>query len=95
MQDMTDIQDTEGKDRPADAKAEKKSLNLRLEADQADKLAIVAQIDGVAITQAIRDAIDDYIEERAADEEFRRRSRAVLERQLAILEELTARADDG
>ena len=56
---------------------ESKAMTLRLSAEQADELKAVADADGVSVTEAVRQAIDDHIAARAADEEFRARLAAV------------------
>ena len=67
---------------------ESKAMTLRLSAEQADELKAVADADGVSVTEAVRQAIDDHIAARAADEEFRARLAASIERNRRILDRL-------
>ena len=67
---------------------ESKAMTLRLSAEQADELKAVADADGVSVTEAVRQAIDDHIVARAADEEFRARLAASIERNRRILDRL-------
>lgn len=65
-----------------------KAMTLRLPADQAEALEKVAEVDGISVTEAIREAIDEHIAARAADEEFRERLRASIARNQRILDRL-------
>lgn len=67
---------------------EQKAMTLRLPAEQAEALEKVAEIDGVSLTEAIREAIDTHIAERAADEEFQQRLKASMDRHQRILDRL-------
>ncbi len=66
-----------------------KAMTLRLPADQAETLEKVAEIDGVSVTEAIRDAIDKHIAARSADQEFRQRLASSMERHQRILDRLS------
>lgn len=65
-----------------------KATTLRLEEEQAEQLETVARVDGVPISEAIRDAIAKHIEERRNDTEFQARLKASLERNREILRKL-------
>lgn len=65
-----------------------KAMTLRLPAEQAEALAKVAEVDGVSVSEAIREAIEQHIAARAADEEFRARLAASMERNQRILDRL-------
>ena len=39
-----------------------KAMTLRLTAEQADALEMVAEVDGVSMSEAVRDAIERHIE---------------------------------
>lgn len=65
--------------------ADMKALNLRVPAQQALELELLADVDGVAVAEAVRQAIDHYINERTQDEEFRRRSQEALDERIAVL----------
>ena len=47
-----------------------KAMTLRLDADQAEALEYIAEVDGVSVSEAVRDAIESHIETRRADDEF-------------------------
>lgn len=65
-----------------------KAMTLRLPADQADALELVAEVDGVSVSEAVRDAIESHIETRRADDGFQERLAASMERYQRILERL-------
>ncbi len=67
---------------------DQKAMTLRLSAEQAEALEKVAEIDGVSLTEAIRDAIDAHIAERTVDEAFQQRLRASMDRHQRILDRL-------
>lgn len=66
-----------------------KAMTLRLPAEQAEALEKVAEVDGVSVTEAIREAIDQHISTRAADAAFRARLAASMERNQRILDRLS------
>ena len=66
-----------------------KAMTLRLPAEQAEALEKVAEVDGVSVTEAIREAIEQHIAARAADKEFRARLAASMERNQRILDRLS------
>jgi hypothetical protein len=65
---------------------------LRLPMDQDEALQELAQIDGVSVTDAIRAAIDRWLEERPSDPEFQSRLDESIERNQAQLERLMRHA---
>jgi predicted DNA-binding protein len=67
---------------------ETKATTLRLGKELAEDLETVAQVDGVPISEAIRDAITKHIEERRQDADFQARLKASLERNQEILRKL-------
>ena len=67
---------------------ERKAMTVRIPADQAAELEAVAQVDGVPVAEAIREAIAEHIEARRKDKAFRARLEASLERNRLILEKL-------
>ena len=64
---------------------------LRLEADQEDLLREMARIDGIPVSDEIREAIGAHIERRRKDAAFQARLRASLERHRELLENLADR----
>ncbi len=65
-----------------------KAMTLRLPADQAEALEVVAEVDGVSVSEAVRDAIENHIESRRADDGFQERLVASMARYRRILERL-------
>jgi hypothetical protein len=65
-----------------------KAMTLRVEEEQAEQLEAVARVDGVPISEAIRDAIARHIDERRNDAEFQARLKESLERNQEILRKL-------
>lgn len=67
-----------------------KALTLRLPPEQAEALEAIAGVDEVSINEEIRRAIASHIEVRRQDGEFRKRLKASMERNAAILERLAS-----
>ena len=67
---------------------ERKAMTVRIPSDQAAELEAVAQVDGVPVSEAIRQAISEHIQTRRRDADFRARLKASLERNQKILEKL-------
>ena len=65
-----------------------KAMTLRLPTEQADALELVADVDGVSMSEAVRDAIESHIESRRSDEAFQQRLAASMERHKRILDRL-------
>jgi len=65
-----------------------KAMTLRLPAEQADALELVAQVDGVSVSQAVRDAIESHIDSRRADDGFQQRLAESMARYQRILDRL-------
>lgn len=63
-----------------------KAMTLRLAADQAAALEKVADVDGVPVAQAVRDAIERHIEERRRDPAFAKRLSEYAEQHREILD---------
>lgn len=65
-----------------------RAMTIRFDEQQAEELEAVARVDGVPISEAIREAISKHIEERRQDKEFQTRLQTSLERNREILEKL-------
>ena len=65
-----------------------KVMTIRLDEEQAEQLAAIAQTEGVSVSQAIREAIAELVEARRKDAAFQERLRASVERNRKILERL-------
>jgi len=63
-------------------------MTLRLTDEQAALLEAVANVDDVSMQEAIRNAIDKYIEGRRRDDAFRKRLQDSMRRNRDILEKL-------
>lgn len=67
---------------------EKKAMTLRLPGDTARNLELTAQVDGVTISDAVREAIETHIRSRREDDEFRERLRHSVEENNELLKRL-------
>lgn len=67
---------------------ETKVTTIRQPADQADDLEFIARVDGVPVSEAIRDAIAAHIEARRADPAFQQRLRERMDADRNILKRL-------
>jgi hypothetical protein len=65
-----------------------RARTLRLQAEQAETLEAIADIDELSINEEIRLAIAAHIEARRADPAFRTRLKASIKRNQGILERL-------
>jgi hypothetical protein len=63
-------------------------MSLRLGQDLGAELAVVARADGMAISEAIRKAIEHYIEVRRKDRAFRERLKKLLEEDQEVFKRL-------
>jgi hypothetical protein len=68
--------------------ADQKNMTLRLSAAQADELEAVARVEGISVSDAVREAITEHIDRKRKDKAFRERLRVVMERDREILERL-------
>ena len=66
----------------------RKAMTLRIDIDTAEQLEAVAQVEGVPVSDVIREALVHHIEMRRTDANFQRRLRESLERNKTILERL-------
>jgi hypothetical protein len=55
-----------------------KNLAIRLEEDQHAQLTLLAQLDELSVTDAIRQAIDQWIESKRSNPQLQQRAEAVL-----------------
>ncbi len=67
-----------------------KAMTLRLTAEQAEALEFIAEVDGVSVSEAVRDAIESHIESRRADDGFQERLAASMQRHKRILDRLAS-----
>jgi post-segregation antitoxin (ccd killing protein) len=65
-----------------------KNMTLRLSAEQAAELEVVARAEGISVSDAVREAIAEHIERKRTDAAFRERLRTVVARDREILERL-------
>lgn len=66
-----------------------KSMTLRLPDQQAADLEALARVEGIPVSQAVRDAIASHIDERRKDKEFRNRLKRMIGENQEILERLS------
>lgn len=67
---------------------ETKVTTIRQSAEQADELDFVARVDGVPVSEAIRDAIAAHIDARRSDPAFQQRLRERIDADRNILKRL-------
>jgi len=65
-----------------------KIMTLRLPDAQAEELGAVARVDGVPVSEAIRDAITAHIASRRKDQAFRERLEQMMHSNREVLERL-------
>ena len=65
-----------------------KAMTLRLPVEQAEALELIAEVDGMSMSEAVRDAIESHIETRRADDAFQKRLAASMKRHQRILDRL-------
>jgi len=67
-----------------------KAMTLHLSSEQAKALEFIADVDGVSVSEAARDAIKNHIQSRRADNGFQERLAASMERHKRILQRLAS-----
>jgi predicted transcriptional regulator len=67
-----------------------KSVLLRLDAELADRVAAMAEVEGTSASDVMRAAIAAHVEQRRRDPEFQRQVKAALARQRRVLRLLEA-----
>ena len=67
---------------------EQKAITVRLDADQAADIEVVAAADGVSVAEEIRRAVADRIDARRGDPAFQERIRSIIEQNQRVLERL-------
>jgi predicted transcriptional regulator len=73
---------------PKATKGEQKSVLLRLDADLADQVGAVAQVEGRSVSDVMRQAIVEHVERRRQDPAFQRRVKESLRRHEKLLRQL-------
>ena len=68
--------------------AETKNLLLRLDPDLAEQLQAVASVEGRSVSEVVREAISELVEQRRNDTAFQRQLRATTRRNEKILRRL-------
>jgi predicted DNA-binding protein len=69
-------------------KEDTKAMTLRLPSETAKDLEATAKVDGVTVSEAVREAIETHIESRRKDTDFRDRLRRSIEENKELLERL-------
>jgi len=67
-----------------------KVMTLCLPAEQAEALEFIADVDGVSVSEAVRDTIETHMESRRADNGFQERLAASMDRHKRILQRLAS-----
>ena len=68
--------------------ARQKALTVRLDPNQHAELEAVARVDETTVSESIRTAVDEYIEAKRTDHEFRSRLKSHIEQNREILDRL-------
>ena len=63
-----------------------KTMTLRLSDEQAEKLETLARVEGIPVSAAVRDAIDQRIDARRKDKVFQERLERMVEENARALE---------
>jgi predicted DNA-binding protein len=66
----------------------RKAMTLRLDAETADQLEALAQVEGMPVSEVVREAVARHIEQRRADAGFQKRLHESIERNQVILKRL-------
>lgn len=66
-----------------------KAISIRLPEQMATELAAIARTQDVAVSEVVRQAVENHIASRFADKDFQKRLRKQLEEDREILERLT------
>lgn len=67
---------------------ERKAMSLRLPKSMADELAAIARADGTPMSEAVREALEQYIASRRSEQRFKDRLKKRLEEDREILEKM-------
>lgn len=67
-----------------------KTTSLRMAAELADELAAVARVDGMTISDVVREAVGKHIAERRGDPDFQERLKERMEETRAVMKRLAA-----
>lgn len=65
-----------------------KAMSLRLPEDKAAELAAIARVDDMPVSEAVREAIDNHIAAKRADQDFQKRLKRRLEEDAEVLKRL-------
>jgi predicted transcriptional regulator len=68
--------------------AQYKTFTVRLSADNARRAEFLARVDGVAVNEVFRLALESYVEVKKDDEAFMERAQAILAADARIMEEM-------
>jgi predicted transcriptional regulator len=68
------------------ASAASKAMTLRLPGDLHERLAAVAEVEGEPISEVVRRAVADHVEQRRRDPEFRAKLADTLRRRQRLLD---------
>jgi antitoxin component of RelBE/YafQ-DinJ toxin-antitoxin module len=72
-----------------EAQTKRKAMTLRIDTDTAEQLEAVAQVEGLPVSEVIREALARYIVDRRGDADFQKRLHDSIERNKTILERLS------
>ena len=67
---------------------DKRTTTVRMEASTAEALELVARTDNLSVSEAVRVAVNEYIDSRRADPEFQKRLTNLFEAERDVFEKL-------
>lgn len=73
-----------------EARSSTKNVLLRLDTELAERVTALAEVEGRAVSEIMRQAIAEHVERRRSDPEFQRRLKAAVTRQRRLLRLLEA-----
>jgi metal-responsive CopG/Arc/MetJ family transcriptional regulator len=81
------------KDSEQEVSVATRAMSLRLSEEMAAELDAVARADGVAVSEAIREAIDRQIAAKRLDKDFQKRLKRMMEEDREVLKRLAEGGD--
>ncbi len=67
---------------------DKRTTTVRMQASTAEALELVARTDNLSVSEAVRVAVNEYIDSRRADPEFQKRLTNLFEAERDVFEKL-------
>jgi hypothetical protein len=65
-----------------------KAMTLRITEEQAEQLEAIARVEGATVSDVVREAVAEKIEQRRKDKDFKSRLKQIIEEDRELLERL-------